>query len=989
MKTTELRQKFLKFFESKGHTIVRSSSLVPHDDPTLLFTNAGMNQFKDVFLGFDKRPYNRATTAQKCVRAGGKHNDLENVGYTARHHTFFEMMGNFSFGDYFKRDAIHFAWEFLTSPEWLNIPKDKLLATVYAEDDEAYNIWLNEIGMPAERIVRIGDNKGAKYASDNFWQMGDTGPCGPCSEIFYDHGEEIWGGIPGSPEEDGDRWIEIWNCVFMQFNRDEQGNMNPLPKPSVDTGMGLERMAAVMQHVHSNYEIDLFQDLLKAVARETGAPFSMEEPSLKVIADHIRSCSFLIADGVLPSNEGRGYVLRRIIRRAVRHGYKLGQKQAFFYKLVPDLVKAMGDAYPELKEKQTQIMEALRAEESRFGETLEKGMGLFNQVYNELKFNQIFDLLAKEFKVTPVEDVDLDMFSTRNFVGRSAEIPYISNQHPSVDYPAPMGNVNEKIYAMPVRLTDGRIGINIFPTDETAHLILSNDWNSLRFYSFCNSLITYYQQKGQLETLKLNGEHIFKLYDTYGFPYDLTADMARELGIDLDEAGFEREMEAQRARARAAQSFKANAQLPYDGQDTEFKGYSERQTESKVLALYKDGEQVNELNEGDEGAIVIDFTPFYAESGGQVGDVGYIFAGENRFEVRDTQKIKAAVFGQFGIQTSGRLKVGDSVTAKVDDEIRNANMRNHSATHLMHKALRDVLGEHVEQKGSLVTAESTRFDISHPQAVTAEEIAEVERRVNEAILANVAVNAAIMSMEDAQKTGAMMLFGEKYGDEVRVLQMGGFSTELCGGTHVSRTGDIGLFKIISEGGIAAGVRRIEAITGLNALKWAQEQERLVKDIIAETKAQTEKDVLAKIQAGATHAKALEKELARAKAELAVHAGAKLLDDAKDLGSAKLVAAQIEAGAAALREIVTDLTGKSEQAIVLLAAVNDGKVSLCAGVSKPLTGKVKAGDLVKFAAEQVGGKGGGRPDFAQAGGTDADKLPETLASIENWVSEKLI
>ena len=873
MKTTELRQKFLKFFESKGHTIVRSSSLVPHDDPTLLFTNAGMNQFKDVFLGFDKRPYNRATTAQKCVRAGGKHNDLENVGYTARHHTFFEMMGNFSFGDYFKRDAIHFAWEFLTSPEWLNIPKDKLLATVYAEDDEAYNIWLNEIGMPAERIVRIGDNKGAKYASDNFWQMGDTGPCGPCSEIFYDHGEEIWGGIPGSPEEDGDRWIEIWNCVFMQFNRDEQGNMNPLPKPSVDTGMGLERMAAVMQHVHSNYEIDLFQDLLKAVARETGAPFSMDEPSLKVIADHIRSCSFLIADGVLPSNEGRGYVLRRIIRRAVRHGYKLGQSKPFFHKLVADLVKEMGDAYPELKEKQAQIEEALKNEESRFAQTLETGMALLENA------------LAKGSK-------------------------------------------------------------------------------------------------------KLDGEIIFKLYDTYGFPYDLTADICRERNIELDEAGFEREMEAQRARARAAQSFKANAQLPYEGQDTEFKGYSERQTESKVLALYKDGEQVNELNEGDEGAVVIDFTPFYAESGGQVGDVGYIFAGENRFEVRDTQKIKAAVFGQFGVQTSGRLKVGDSVTAKVDDEIRNANMRNHSATHLMHKALRDVLGEHVEQKGSLVTAESTRFDISHPQAVTAEEIAEVERRVNEAILANVAVNAAIMSMEDAQKTGAMMLFGEKYGDEVRVLQMGGFSTELCGGTHVSRTGDIGLFKIISEGGIAAGVRRIEAITGLNALKWAQEQERLVKDIIAETKAQTEKDVLAKIQAGAAHAKALEKELARAKAELAVHAGAKLLDDAKDLGSAKLVAAQIEADAAALREIVTDLTGKSEQAIVLLAAVNDGKVSLCAGVSKALTGKVKAGDLVKFAAEQVGGKGGGRPDLAQAGGTDADKLPETLSSIENWVKEKL-
>ena len=963
MKTSELRQKFLKFFESKGHTIVRSSSLVPHDDPTLLFTNAGMNQFKDVFLGFDKRPYNRATTAQKCVRAGGKHNDLENVGYTARHHTFFEMMGNFSFGDYFKRDAIHFAWEFLTSPEWLNIPKEKLLATVYAEDDEAYNIWLNEIGMPAERIVRIGDNKGAKYASDNFWQMGDTGPCGPCSEIFYDHGEEIWGGIPGSPEEDGDRWIEIWNCVFMQFNRDEAGNMNPLPKPSVDTGMGLERMAAVMQHVHSNYEIDLFQDLLKAVARETGAPFSMDEPSLKVIADHIRSCSFLIADGVMPSNEGRGYVLRRIIRRAVRHGYKLGQKQAFFYKLVPDLVKVMGDAYPELKEKQTQIMEALRAEESRFGETLEKGMGLFNQVLNGMKFLKLESLLPQDGVGKPLT------LKTADGVEFTAASRVAPGKKQIVIRPRVSGSLNEGMY------------IDLQAALETAHIPDAEK-------PFAEALNTYLMDNIANSKLVIGGEHIFKLYDTYGFPYDLTADMARELGIDLDEAGFEREMEAQRARARAAQSFKANAQLPYEGQDTEFKGYSERQTESKVLALYKDGEQVNELNEGDEGAVVIDFTPFYAESGGQVGDVGYIFAGENRFEVRDTQKIKAAVFGQFGVQTSGRLKVGDSVTAKVDDEIRNANMRNHSATHLMHKALRDVLGEHVEQKGSLVTAESTRFDISHPQAVTAEEIAEVERRVNEAILANVAVNAAIMSMEDAQKTGAMMLFGEKYGDEVRVLQMGGFSTELCGGTHVSRTGDIGLFKIISEGGIAAGVRRIEAITGLNALKWAQEQEHLVKDIIAETKAQTEKDVLAKIQAGAAHAKALEKELARAKAELAVHAGAKLLDDAKDLGSAKLVAAQIEADAAALREIVTDLTGKSEQAIVLLAAVNDGKVSLCAGVSKPLTGKVKAGDLVKFAAEQVGGKGGGRPDLAQAGGSDAEKLPAMIESVKDWVGAKL-
>ncbi len=873
MKTAELRQKFLSFFETKGHQIVRSSSLVPHDDPTLLFTNAGMNQFKDVFLGFDKRPYNRATTAQKCVRAGGKHNDLENVGYTARHHTFFEMMGNFSFGDYFKQDAIKFAWEFLTSPAWLNLPKEKLLATVYAEDDEAYNIWLNEIGMPADRIIRIGDNKGERYASDNFWQMGDTGPCGPCSEIFYDHGDHIWGGPPGSPEEDGDRFIEIWNCVFMQFNRDEQGNMNPLPKPSVDTGMGLERMAAVMQHVNSNYQIDLFENLLKAAARETGTEFSMDVPSLKVIADHIRACSFLIADGVMPSNEGRGYVLRRIIRRAVRHGYKLGQKQAFFHKLVPDLVNEMGEAYPELKEKQAQITEALKNEETRFAQTLETGMALLEE--------------------------------------------------------ALAGGVNQ-----------------------------------------------------------LNGEVIFKLYDTYGFPYDLTADICRERNIEMDEDGFHREMEAQRARARAAQNFKADTQLAYDGQDTEFKGYTERQTQAKILALYKDSEPVNELNAGETGAVVLDNTPFYAESGGQVGDVGYISAGGNRFEVRDTQKIKAAVFGQFGVAVSGSLKVGDSVSAEIDNDIRNANMRNHSATHLMHQALRDVLGSHVEQKGSLVTAEVTRFDISHPQAVSAEEIAEVERRVNGMILANVPVEAAIMSMEDAQKTGAMMLFGEKYGDEVRVLKMGEFSTELCGGTHVSRTGDIGLFKIISEGGIAAGIRRVEAITGLAALQWAQNQERLVRDIIGEVKAQTEKDVLAKIQANAAQSKALEKELSKAKAELAVHAGAKLLDSAKDLGGASLVVAQIDAEAGALRDIVTDLTGKSEQAVVLLAAVNDGKVSLCAGVSKPLTAKVKAGDLVKFVAEQVGGKGGGRPDLAQAGGSDVAKLPEALNGVESWVGGKL-
>lgn len=963
MKTSELRQKFLKFFESKGHTIVRSSSLVPHDDPTLLFTNAGMNQFKDVFLGFDKRPYNRATTAQKCVRAGGKHNDLENVGYTARHHTFFEMMGNFSFGDYFKRDAIHFAWEFLTSPEWLNIPKEKLLATVYAEDDEAYNIWLNEIGMPAERIVRIGDNKGAKYASDNFWQMGDTGPCGPCSEIFYDHGEEIWGGIPGSPEEDGDRWIEIWNCVFMQFNRDEQGNMNPLPKPSVDTGMGLERMAAVMQHVHSNYEIDLFQDLLKAVARETGAPFSMDEPSLKVVADHIRSCSFLIADGVMPSNEGRGYVLRRIIRRAVRHGYKLGQKQAFFYKLVPDLVKAMGDAYPELKEKQTQIMEALRAEESRFGETLEKGMGLFNQVLNGMKFLKLESLLPQDGAGKPLA---LKTADGVEFTAASRAAP---GKKQIVIRPQVSGSLNEGMY------------IDLQAALETAHIPDAEK-------PFAEALNAYLMDNIANSKLVIGGEHIFKLYDTYGFPYDLTADMARELGIDLDEEGFNREMEAQRARARAAQNFKANAQLDYTGADTEFTGYEKRSQETKIIALYKGSEAVDELQAGEAGVVVLEQTPFYAESGGQVGDVGFIFAGENRFRVEDTQKIKAAVHGQFGAVVSGRLKVGDAVSAEIDNDIRDSIMRNHSVTHLMHKALRDVLGTHVEQKGSLQNAELTRFDISHPQGISAEEIAEVERRVNAAIIANVPVKVETMSIEDAQKSGAMMLFGEKYGDFVRVITMGNYSTELCGGTHVARTGDIGFFKIISEGGIAAGIRRVEAITGLAALAWAQNQESLMKNIIAEVKAQTEKDVLAKIQANAANAKALEKELAKAKAELAVHAGAKLLDNAKDLGAAKLVAAQIEADAAALREIVTDLTGKSDNAVILLAAVNDGKVSLCAGVSKPLTNKVKAGDLVKFAAEQVGGKGGGRPDLAQAGGTDVAKLPEVLNSAKDWVGAKL-
>ena len=873
MKTAEIRQKFLSFFESKGHAIVSSSSLVPHDDPTLLFTNAGMNQFKDVFLGFDKRPYSRAVTAQKCVRAGGKHNDLENVGYTARHHTFFEMMGNFSFGDYFKHDAIKFAWEFLTSADGLALPKEKLLATVYAEDDEAFDIWLNDIGLPAERIIRIGDNKGAKYASDNFWTMGDTGPCGPCSEIFYDHGPEIWGGPPGSPEEDGDRFIEIWNNVFMQFNRDESGEMHLLPKPSVDTGMGLERITAVLQHVHSNYEIDLFVDLLKAAARETGVPYNQETPSLKVIADHIRACSFLIADGVLPSNEGRGYVLRRIIRRAVRHGYKLGQSKPFFHKLVADLAQIMGDAYPELRERQDLITEQLRLEETRFAQTLETGMGLLEQALAD----------------------------------------------------------NQKVLA---------------------------------------------------------GEVIFKLYDTYGFPYDLTADICREREIELDEEGFNREMEAQRARARSAKSFKANVQLDYEGADSSFQGYSQATTQAKILALYRDNEAVDELHEGEDGIVVLDNTPFYAESGGQIGDSGVITAVSGRFEVADTQKIKAAVFGQYGKVAAGSLKVGEDVTAAIDSDIRAANMRNHSATHLMHAALREVLGEHVEQKGSLVTAERTRFDISHQHAITAEEIARVEAIVNQAVLANVAVDAAHMSFDDAIAAGAMALFGEKYGDEVRVLKMGEFSTELCGGTHVARTGDIGLFKIVSEQGIAAGVRRVEAVTGLNALAWAQEQEQLIKTVVAEVKAQTADDIVTKVQAAQSHAKQLEKALAEAHSKLAAHAGSALLNEAQAVGAARVIVKQMDGvDGNALRDITTDLTGKGDDLVVLLASIANDKISLCAGVSKALSKTIKAGDLVKTVAEQVGGKGGGRPDLAQAGGTDVAALPAALNGVVAWVQSK--
>lgn len=877
MKAAEIRRKFLDFFASKGHQIVSSSSLVPHDDPTLLFTNAGMNQFKDVFLGFDKRPYTRATTSQKCVRAGGKHNDLENVGYTARHHTFFEMLGNFSFGDYFKRDAIHYAWEFLTSPAWLNLPKDKLMVTVYATDDEAYAIWHEEIGVPAEKIVRIGDNKGAPYASDNFWQMGDTGPCGPCTEIFYDHGAHIWGGPPGSPEEDGDRFIEIWNNVFMQFNRTEDGVMHPLPKPSVDTGMGLERISAVLQGVHANYEIDLFQNLLQAAAREVGVPFSMDVPSLKVIADHIRACSFLIADGVMPSNDGRGYVLRRIIRRAIRHGYKLGQKQPFFHRLVQDLVNEMGDAYPELRQQQAQIEDALKQEEVKFAETLENGMALLEAA--------------------------------------------LANQATTLD-----------------------------------------------------------------------GATAFKLYDTYGFPLDLTADICREREVTIDQAGFDAAMEAQRALSRAASSFKTQGQLEYSGSDTRFEGYDSSSVDAHVLALYKDGQAVNSLNAGDQGVVVLDCTAFYAEGGGQVGDRGEIIAAGGvgaLFDVVDTQKVTATAFGHHGTLARGQLQVGDSVQATIDLHARRATERNHSATHLLHAALREVLGKHVQQKGSLVNHERTRFDFAHTGPVTADELADIERVVNRVVCANYAVDCRLMKHEDAIKAGAMALFGEKYGDEVRVLKMGEFSTELCGGTHVERTGDIGLFKIVTEAGVAAGVRRIEAVTGEAAVAYVQAQDALLRDAANQLKAQSTDDVGNKIHALQDHAKALEKEIARLKGKLASSMGDELAAQAQEIQGVKVLAVELDgADSAALRETMDKLKDKLKSAVIVLASRSSDKVQLAAGATADVCKKVKAGELVNFVAAQVGGKGGGKPDMAMAGGTEPAKLPAALASVADWVNSQL-
>ncbi|WP_454690879.1 alanine--tRNA ligase [Achromobacter aloeverae] len=873
MKSSEIRQKFLQFFQSKGHTIVPSSSLVPSNDPTLLFTNSGMVQFKDVFTGKETRAYTRATSSQRSVRAGGKHNDLENVGYTARHHTFFEMLGNFSFGDYFKRDAIHYAWELLT--QVYKLPAEKLWVTVYQEDDEAYDIWAREVGVPAERIIRIGDNKGARYASDNFWQMADTGPCGPCSEIFYDHGPEIWGGPPGSPEEDGDRYIEIWNLVFMQFERDVAGNMPRLPKPCVDTGMGLERIAAVLQGVHSNYEIDLFQHLIAAAARETGVK-DLGDNSLKVIADHIRACSFLIVDGVIPSNEGRGYVLRRIIRRALRHGYKLGQTKPFFHRLVADLVAEMGEAYPELANTADRVAQVLKQEEERFGETLENGMKILE--------------------------------------GALANVP----------------------------------------------------------------------AGGQLD-----GTTLFTLYDTYGFPVDLTADICRERKVEVDLAGFDTAMARQREQARAAGKFKMAEGLSYEGAETRFEGYEHLELDGvKVVALYANGTSVPRIEAGQDAVVVLDATPFYAESGGQVGDTGLLEAAGVRFAVADTQKVQAGVFGHHGKLESGHLAVGDTLLARVDGVRRARTVRNHSATHLMHKALRQVLGAHVQQRGSLVDPDKTRFDFAQDAPMTAEQIARVEAIVNAEILANHATQAQVMAYDDAVKGGAMALFGEKYGDTVRVLDIG-FSRELCGGTHVSRTGDIGMFKIVAESGVAAGVRRIEAITGDNTLAWAQAQTALLGRAAGALRTPPAElpDRIAQVQ---EQVKALEKELDQARSKLAASAGNDLAAKATiDVKGVKVLAAGIGAvDPKALRGMVDQLKDKLKSAVVLLAGSQDGKISVVGGVTADLTGRVKAGELVGFVSSQIGGKGGGRPDMAMGGGSDADALPGAIASVRQWVEERL-
>jgi alanyl-tRNA synthetase len=960
MKASLIRQQFLDFFASKGHTVVASSPLVPGNDPTLMFTNSGMVQFKDVFLGSDKRPYVRAASVQACLRAGGKHNDLENVGYTARHHTFFEMLGNWSFGDYFKRDALKWSWELLT--QVYKLPAEKLWATVYIDDDESYNIWTKDIGLPAERVVRIGDNKGAKYMSDNFWMMADTGPCGPCSEIFYDHGPHIAGGPPGSPEQDGDRYIEIWNNVFMQFDMQPDGTTRPLPAPCVDTGMGLERLAAILQHVHSNYEIDIFQGLIGAASRETGCK-DMGNKSLRVIADHIRACAFLVSDGVIPGNAGRGYVLRRIVRRAIRHGYKLGQSKPFFYKLVPELVKQMGAAYPEFAKQQAAITEVLKLEEERFYDTLENGMELIESALLGTK-RALYEIAnTKNMRIAAQHHSfgsDGMNYSWGSLLSKNKDDAAVSLDVIVCDFaPYP----------------DSFGAFNVAP---------SFKWHEA--YKISNSAeISWLPNAITIDapTHPLSGELAFKLHDTFGFPLDLTQDVCRERGLTVDEAGFDAAMEAQKAMGRAAGKFKMDRALEYTGAGNTFVGYEQLAQAATVLALYADGASVQQLSAGQDGVVVLDTTPFYAESGGQVGDEGVITAGANQFTVSDTQKIKADVFGHHGTLSAGSIKVGDKVQAQVNTAARGATIRNHSATHLMHKALREVLGTHVQQKGSLVNAELTRFDFAHNAPVTDAQIAAIEQQVNAEIVANAAATARLMDMDAAKATGAMMLFGEKYGETVRVLNIGS-SVELCGGVHVQRTGDIGLFKIISEGGVAAGVRRIEAVTGLNALNHVQHLSATLGRV-ADSVHASGQDVLGKIHALQEQLKTTEKELATAKSKLAATAGASLAESAVMVAGVKVLAAQMDgADAKALRETLDQLKNKLGSAVIVLGSVADGKVQLAAGVTADLLARFKAGELVNFVAQQVGGKGGGKPDTAMAGGTDAAALPAALASVAGWV-----
>ncbi len=987
MNSAEIRSSFLEYFKSKGHSIVASSSLVPANDPTLLFVNSGMVQFKDAFLGKERRAYLRATTSQRCVRAGGKHNDLENVGYTARHHTFFEMLGNFSFGDYFKKDAIQFSWELLTKV--YKLPPERLWTTVYETDDEAYDLWTKTIGVPKERCIRIGDKPGgARFQSDNFWQMADTGPCGPCSEIFYDHGPGIPGGPPGSPDADGDRYIEIWNLVFMQYQREKSGDdyvMHPLPKPCVDTGMGLERIAAVLQRVHSNYEIDLFQGLIKAAARETKQK-ELKSPSLNVIADHIRACAFLIVDGVIPGNEGRGYVLRRIVRRAIRHGYQLGQKEPFFFRLVADLDRAMGDAYPELRQARDRVAETLKQEEERFSETLETGMRLFDLAAKteSRAISFIRDHFVRDFKFfEEVKDSKLNKYFDGVFHKENEDILV------EIKRAGSMTSVDDFVRAS-LSAVDQYSVVAGKPAREYLVFFGESDKTPEELIDKVNRGAGYDKVKVlylKEASIPFDGRTAFTLYDTYGFPFDLTQDLCREKGIPVDVSVYDAAMEEQRIKARAASKFVTGAGLEFSGVKTEFRGYDTLSVQAKIVALYREGTAVESLRAGELGAVVLDQTPFYAESGGQVGDRGELVGSTGTFDVVDTQKVQAGVFGHHGSLKTGTLKIGDQVEARVDTARRESTMRNHSVTHLMHKALREVLGPHVQQKGSLVDPDKTRFDFAHDKPISDDEIRQVEQIVNGEILQNTPTKAQIMPIDAAKSSGAMMLFGEKYGDEVRVLDIGS-SREFCGGTHVARTGDIGFFKIMEQSGVAAGVRRVEATTGMGVLRWIHEiedEQNFAKGFFQATGNALRKKFVAERE----ERKTMEKELARLRSRLAMGQGQDLASQAVEVKGAKVLAAAVEgADAKTLRETLDKLKEKLKCAAIVLAAVSDGKVSLIAGVTADLTGKIKAGELVNFVAQQVGGKGGGRPDMAQAGGTEPSKLASALQSVKGWVEQRM-